>query len=766
MTHKNSGKRDSRLIKNTLLSLLVIPLFFAGIELILYTAGFEPFIVSEDPYVGFSSSVPHFVEYTDDEGRTYLTTSNSRVHNFNKQTFVKEKLPETYRVFCLGGSTTYGRPYKHEVSFCGWLEEFLNVLAPDMDWQIINVGGISYASYRVAKLMEELASYGPDLFIVYSGHNEFLEERTFREIIEIPDILKNANVLLGRTRTYSYLRKVVRNLRSTLNNSHFRVYEMPETVEEKLDRTIGPETYTRNGLRREHVVAHYRAGLSRMVGISRKAGSDIMFIMPASNLKDMSPFKSEHKDSLTGTELERWTYLYKQGLAMSDAGDYVRALDIFNKALNMDDRYAELWFMKGKVLYKMGRFDQAWTAFQRAADEDIAPIRMISELGRELLEIAELHDLPVLDFQELIEKHYIRNYGHNIAGKEMFLDHVHPTIEANRLLGISLLGFLKDEGIVTLKQILNKDTVLNITRKVEGRLSRRDHAMALRNLGRILGWAGKLEEGHRLTLQALELLGEDVDTLVMLGLSSKRMKKYDDALEFLLRALDTEPDAADAHNALGELYLEMELHSEAAEHFAYLINKMPKNARMNYLLASAKEGMGEFEGAIIYYLKSLEFDPDLSESHDNIANLFFKLGDHRRAMVHYKEMVRIEPANSSAHANLGVVQAGLSEFADAERSFRRALQIEPDLADGYNGLGFVAEHSGDIDRAVKYYGEAVRLDPESSDSHNNYGTVLAKKGELDLAITQFREALRLNPGLRNAKDNLHTALKQKNETGK
>ena len=49
---------------------------------------------------------------------------------------------------------------------------------------MINAGGISYASYRVAVVIKELARYEPDLFIIYTGHNEFLEERTYRTLIE------------------------------------------------------------------------------------------------------------------------------------------------------------------------------------------------------------------------------------------------------------------------------------------------------------------------------------------------------------------------------------------------------------------------------------------------------------------------------------------------------------------------------------------------------------------------------------------------------
>jgi hypothetical protein len=82
----------------------------------------------------------------------------------------------------MGGSTTYGHPYEDPTSFCGWLRELLNAAAPDHRWEVVNAGGISYASYRVALLMEELAGYQPDLFIIYSGHNEFLERRSYPQI--------------------------------------------------------------------------------------------------------------------------------------------------------------------------------------------------------------------------------------------------------------------------------------------------------------------------------------------------------------------------------------------------------------------------------------------------------------------------------------------------------------------------------------------------------------------------------------------------------
>ena len=52
-------------------------------------------------------------------------------------------------------------------------------------------------------LMEELAQYEPDLFVIYTGHNEFLEGRTYAGLKEIPAAVRGLGGLLSRTRTYA-----------------------------------------------------------------------------------------------------------------------------------------------------------------------------------------------------------------------------------------------------------------------------------------------------------------------------------------------------------------------------------------------------------------------------------------------------------------------------------------------------------------------------------------------------------------------------------
>ena len=48
---------------------------------------------------------------------------------------------------------------------------------------------LSILAEVLATLMEELVTYEPDLFIIYSGHNELLERRTYAGLIEEPQAI-------------------------------------------------------------------------------------------------------------------------------------------------------------------------------------------------------------------------------------------------------------------------------------------------------------------------------------------------------------------------------------------------------------------------------------------------------------------------------------------------------------------------------------------------------------------------------------------------
>ncbi|MHC4216078.1 MAG: SGNH/GDSL hydrolase family protein, partial [Planctomycetota bacterium] len=195
--------------KKLLFTTVIVCVFFVIAELVLAILGVTPVLYEKDPYVGFSSHIPLFTEQLNPDGKSYMVTAKNKLEWFNSQQFALDKDTDAYRIFCVGGSTTYGRPYDDTTSFCGWLRAMLPKADPTRKWEVINAGGISYASYRVTKLMEELIDYKPDLFIIYSGHNEFLEHRTYDQIISMPKALRGIGVITSKTRIYTVIKHFV-----------------------------------------------------------------------------------------------------------------------------------------------------------------------------------------------------------------------------------------------------------------------------------------------------------------------------------------------------------------------------------------------------------------------------------------------------------------------------------------------------------------------------------------------------------------------------
>lgn len=501
----------------------------------------QPFLLSEDPFVGFSDNIPLFVEQIQPDGKTIYITAPNKISHFNVQKFPKLKRPGTYRIFCMGGSTTYGHPYNDATSFCGWLREFLHSADTSHDWEVINAGGISYASYRVANLMLELSRYQPDLFIVYSGHNEFLEERTYRNVKATPKWVIKIKKVLGMTRTYTAVNRLVELIPWKPVASSNKKYKMDWEVEEILNKTIGPTSYHRNDVLQQQIIEHYKLNLRRMINITRSIGSRIIFSTLPSNLKDISPFKSENSANLSESAKKQWVSLYELGKKFQETGSLNKAVEAYTNALSIDNRHADLNFRTGQVLFLLKRYDEARKAFLKAKDEDICPLRILTPMLDTLHEIAKEENVSLLDFEKIIEDSCNSSYGHKIPGREFFLDHVHPTIENNRKLAIALLDIMVKEGIFIPSASWGEKSIAAVAKKVESQIDEKKQAVALRFLGKVFDWAGKLEEAHSLFSQALPLLKNDDIFLIEFAYLSLRRGETEKALEYMDKAVKINP---------------------------------------------------------------------------------------------------------------------------------------------------------------------------------------------------------------------------------
>ncbi|ALP54425.1 hypothetical protein Tel_15435 [Candidatus Tenderia electrophaga] len=682
-----TGQRLKTFTKQLGFVIVIVAAFFAGLELVLALIGVRPLVATEDPLVGFSGNIPLFVETSSPDGQVIMQTADNKLDLFNAQSFPKHKPRGSYRIFCMGGSTTVGRPYKDSTSFCGWLRAFLQAVQPERNWEVINAGGVSYASYRVARLMRELVQYQPDLFIVYSGQNEFLEERSYGDLKKIPYWLIYTDSLLSKTRTYTAVKNVMDAISADgPDPTAAPAHQLGSEVDEILKHTRGPTSYHRDDELKRQIIEHYRLNLARMTQIADDADADIIFINPIANLKDMSPFKSEHKQQLTDAERSRWEALYQQGNQAFLAGRYRKAVDSYDQATRIDDRYAELHFRLGRAQFALGEYEAAERSFWRAIDEDIAPLRILSEMRQVVSELAEWHEVPLIDYETIIKNAYREKYDHSVFGKEYFLDHVHLTIMGYRLLGLALLDTLIDRDIVAPTRPLTDERLAQITQQVYAQIDKDDQRIALTKLGRVLDWAGKFDEAYSLFNMSLELFGPHAFTYAMLGKTAHRAGMDDQAIEQLRKSVSLNPEVAWVQVMLGKLLKQQGDYDEAIEHFSAAAQIDNDNYTAHEELGILLASRGDFDAAHEHFAETLRLAPDDGTTLFNFTAFLVKAGRDEEAMDWVQKMLEKDQHQAQAHNMTGVLLAKKGAFNQAIEHFREALRIKPDLKSAEDNL--------------------------------------------------------------------------------
>jgi lysophospholipase L1-like esterase len=386
----------------------------------------------DDPFVGFSDIHPLFVHNPEAE---QYEIARSRLLFFKPDSFTSKKSATGFRIFCLGGSTVQGRPYTIETSFTNWLKMALRHFQPSREWEVVNCGGISYASYRLVPILRECLQHDPDLFIICTGHNEFLEDRQYHHIKSSPQwggLLRQTS----RLRTIALVRAQIFGNQVTSNERLSR-HVLSDEVDAILDYQNGLNTYQRDEEWRQDVVRHYQSNLRRMISMASSAGVPVLLIQPCSNLKDTPPFKSEHRSDIRRDDLTRFHDL------VTNARSNVRtnlpaSIDLFEQAIAIDNTHALTQFELGQCYEAAHRTVDARRAFFAARENDICPLRMIEPLNESMRLVARETNVMFLSADDLLAA----ETDDGIPGDSVLVDHIHPSFHGHQLIAEAILRIL------------------------------------------------------------------------------------------------------------------------------------------------------------------------------------------------------------------------------------------------------------------------------------------------------------------------------------
>lgn len=121
------------------------------------------------------------------------------------------------------------------------------------------------------------------------------------------------------------------------------------------------------------------------------------------------------------------------GEELAERGEHAQALEHWQAVLALEPHFAWASQRKGDALRALGRFDEAYAAYQAAIDDNGAATVATSRHNAIVRAVARSENVPIVDAEALMRK----AAPNGLPGFELFWDNCHPTVDGYRILALA-----------------------------------------------------------------------------------------------------------------------------------------------------------------------------------------------------------------------------------------------------------------------------------------------------------------------------------------
>lgn len=651
--------------------LLMLPIFvLAGLEISLRLFDDGPDL---DLILVKEKSGQKYYALNPEVGKRYFSKGIAAVPELYEETFAYHKSKNSYRIFCLGESTTASFPYELNARFHRLLQDRLVTLFPDKTIEVINVGLSAVNSFTVREFAEELVDYEPDLFLLYLGHNEFYGAfgvGSTQYLGKSRGIIR-LYLWLQQFKTFQLLRNAIGALKG--NAAKPQSPAPNQTLMEQMVRNqfiaFGSEDYQR-------AVQYFRENLTDIINVAKENQIGILAGTLASNLKDQEPFHSLFLPVAAPAAKARWEKFFQDGMELENQGAFAEALASYQQANALDGTPAKLHFRMGKCYEALQRYSEALAAFQKARDFDALRFRAAGEFNEIIRQVCRETNAPVVEMEQAFAAHS----PNGIAGRELICEHLHPNFDGYFLMAKTFGAAIAENNFIADKKDWNWP--LDKTDEEYNALSavtEFDEAIGAFKIERLTShWpfpspvlmnSGMDESSASKIRQLAAAYAQEKiswnEAHYQLADYYAAQKQYGRAEKEYRAVIKIIPGNYHAYFKMGELYFTQERFPEAEAWLHQARQRHPRSPFVFAKLATVHFSSQSYETAIAYFDTALalnkmsgEFgaaETGWAEYYKAVSHL--QLGQKAESMKALTEVLRLQPANAQAKQLLALLQS-------------------------------------------------------------------------------------------------------------
>jgi tetratricopeptide (TPR) repeat protein len=215
---------------------------------------------------------------------------------------------------------------------------------------------------------------------------------------------------------------------------------------------------------------------------------------------------------------------------------------------------------------------------------------------------------------------------------------------------------------------------------------------------------GELRSAIARASSAVERFPDRPEPRRLLGLAYRADEQYDRSIEHLSAVVRLSPADDLARQALADVFVLARRPADAEQVLLAAIDAIPDAGGAHYQLALVFQSIGRNGDAIRELERAAAFAPVVGQDHlyDTLGVLYTSDANMDGALTAYRKRVLANPNNSDAHRKLAQIYLDLGRHEEASAEFTAALLLDPMNAEACAGRAQIRLRLGDYADAVKW----------------------------------------------------------------
>ncbi len=243
---------------------------------------------------------------------------------------------------------------------------------------------------------------------------------------------------------------------------------------------------------------------------------------------------------------------------------------------------------------------------------------------------------------------------------------------------------------------------------------------AMISLGAIYRRLKRYEESISILQRALDEGHNRAMVNYTLGFTYKDMKNYEDAIDAFESVISVNPDDVLAYNHLGSIYFEQKAYTKSINTFTRGLQVDPNHPILNYNLARCYEAAKNYPDAVRCYENALKTRPGWADAIRDFSELLIKCQFTKQAQILVEQSIKLNPNDVDLLCILGRIYLNQFDYDNATKTFKKANKLRGSDVIILMGLSEALEKNEKISQALETAIEAMDISPENKDVRKRY----------------------------------------------